>query len=679
MQNLKRILQSNTFILVLFVFLIFIVFLRFLLPVKSAYSLEDTKVFGKIEKFKIDGNFLSMTVLDKEKIQVFYYFSSEDEKEEVQKKIGYGITVSLSGVMSEPSSSLMPHTFDYKEYLRYQKINYVFTAQEITFSGEGNIFQRMKTKIYHYISKYPHADYLLALLLGDTSGLELDSIRENGISHLFAVSGMHISLFAMALRFLLRRFGAKKDFLIFLLLFFYAFLVGFTPSVMRSVFFFFGLSLNKYFRLGLSTKRIFLYVFMLLVFLNPFYIMDIGFQYSFLICFTFFFVKPKKRYFANLLQTSAIAFFISLPISALHFYEVNVLSILWNMFFIPFVTFVLYPACFLYVLAPFLGDLFQVILEIFQAVNTWCQNVVFGKIVLPYIFPLWWLFYILSFFLFLHSNKKRYVLLCFLFIIGVKLSSKLDSASYVYFLDVGQGDSALIISPYQREVLLIDTGGKVSYNNEEWMKRKNKVDQGETIVSFLASLGISKIDLLVLTHGDYDHAGNALSILENIEVENILLNSNGYNSLEKEIASLYSHKIVSSYISDFFDMKKYEFVSADENESSIILQIRIFQMSFLFMGDATISEEKMLLHENISSDVIKLGHHGSKTSSDKSFLEKVQPSYAIISAGKNNRYHHPSKETIQKLEELSIPYYETSVFHTMWFKICQKEQKFYTY
>ena len=103
-------------------------------------------------------------------------------------------------------------------------------------------------------------------------------------------------------------------------------------------------------------------------------------------------------------------------------------------------------------------------------------------------------------------------------------------------------------------------------------------------------------------HGDYDHVGNALSILENIEVENILLNSNGYNSLEREIASLYSHKIVSSYISDFFDMKKYEFISTDENESSIILQIRIFQMSFLFMGDATISEEKMLLHENISSD-----------------------------------------------------------------------------
>ena len=180
-------------------------------------------------------------------------------------------------------------------------------------------------------------------------------------------------------------------------------------------------------------------------------------------------------------------------------------------------------------------------------------------------------------------------------------------------------------------------------------------------------------------HGDYDHVGNALSILENIEVENILLNSNGYNSLEREIASLYSHKIVSSYISDFFDMKKYEFISTDENESSIILQIRIFQMSFLFMGDATISEEKMLLHENISSDVIKLGHHGSKTSSDKSFLEKVQPSYAIISAGKNNRYHHPSKETIQKLEELAIPYYETSIFHTMWFKICQKSQKFYTY
>ena len=112
--------------------------------------------------------------------------------------------------------------------------------------------------------------------------------------------------------------------------------------------------------------------------------------------------------------------------------------------------------------------------------------------------------------------------------------------------------------------------------------------------------------------------------------------------------------------------------------ASLVLKVNVLNFSFLMMGDAPKEREKMLMDESITSDVLKVGHHGSSTSSDPQFLKKVDPRYAILSVGLNNSYHHPSKETIENLQNLNIPYYETSKYKTIWFKISKNKMKIYT-
>lgn len=677
LQNLKTILRSNLFFICFLFIVICFCFIYYQTPKKSKYSLDVTEITGNVESFKMDGNFLSMEVKALEKVQVFYYFKTLEEKEYFMDHLMYGMKINVEGTMNEPSKASLPHTFDYHDYLYYQNIYRTMTASKITFLEKGNLVEQIKTYFYRYISSRVHSEYLLALILGNSDNMEVEVIRDNGISHLFAVSGMHISLFITFLNKIFARFGKKKDIFFNIFLFFYAFLVGFTPSVLRCVWLFFGMSLNRFFELKLSRLKVFLFVFLGMLLWNPFYLMDLGFQYSFFICFTFFFLKPSKSYWKNLLKTSTVATLASIPISAIHFYEINLLSVIWNLLFVPFVTFLLYPACFLYLLLPFFLPILSLCISLFERINTFCQKITFGTICLPYIPPLYWIIYIVFLLLFLKSKNKTWLLYLCIFVVVVKTLPKLDTASYVYFLDVNQGDSTLFVSPLKKEIILVDTGGTLSFTKEDWEIRKRKVKQGKTIKTFLYSLGITDIDCLVLTHGDYDHIGNAKDILAEIPCHTILLNSNAETDLEKEIHDLYPTK-VHEYDPSFFKWHIYTSTSKEENMASIVLKIQVSHFSFLMMADAPKERERSMLEQSISSDVLKIGHHGSSTSSDPLFLKKVNPSYAIISVGLKNRYNHPSKEKIENLQNLNIPYYETSKYKTIWFKISKNKMKMYT-
>ena len=686
MQNLKPILQSNKFLVILFVLTFLWCFLSFSISSKSIFSSEQTKIEGKIFSFKVDGNFLSITVDAKEKIQAFYYFDSLEEKTRVESTLGYGKKIILEGTLQKPSSSSIPHTFDYKKYLSYQKIYWTMSVDRLSISDGGTIFEKIKTKIYQYISQFPNKDYLLALLLGNTSYMDLTAIQENGISHLFAISGMHISLFAVVLQKIFRKFGKKGDIFICFFLLFYAFLVGFTPSVMRSVLLFIFLFLNDFFHLKLSKMRVFLCTFSFLLIVNPFNIMNLGFQYSFLICFTFFFLKPSKNYWVNLLKTSTIACLASIPISAIHFFEINFLSIIWNIFFVPFVTFIMYPLCFLVMIFPFVQGLLEFSITLFEAMNTWCQNITLGVVVIPYILPgLWIIFYVLLL-KFLKKSKKKYLLLALMFLLCVKVGPKINPSAYMYFIDVGQGDSSVFISPYQKEVLLIDTGGKINYATEEWEKRKNQVKLSNTIKTFLYSLGISKLDYLILTHGDYDHMGEATELVKNFKIQNVLFNKGKYNALEKKlIKELEKRKIHYTQDVSKIPLKQNIFylVNAktynNENDNSIVLYTKINNTKFLLMGDAGTSVEENLL-KNIkfqNIDFLKVGHHGSDSSTSAFFVNTIKPINSIISVGKNNRYGHPTSKVLDNLKKTNI--YRTDRDGTIKIKLDKRKTVIQTY
>ena len=227
---------------------------------------------------------------------------------------------------------------------------------------------------------------------------------------------------------------------------------------------------------------------------------------------------------------------------------------------------------------------------------------------------------------------------------------------YLEVIDVGQGDSFLL--HLNNKNILIDTGGK-----KETKRIKTSSIVNNTTIPLLKSLGIKKINYLILSHGDKDHMGESINLVNNYKVDKVIFNCGSYNYLEKDLIKVLDKKKIKYYscINElninnnklyFLQTKLYD----NENDNSNVIYTEINNNKFLFMGDASITTEKEILKEyNLPNiDVLKVGHHGSKTSSSKEFINEMNPKYSILSVGKDNRYGHPNKEVLKTLKESKI-------------------------
>ena len=241
-------------------------------------------------------------------------------------------------------------------------------------------------------------------------------------------------------------------------------------------------------------------------------------------------------------------------------------------------------------------------------------------------------------------------------------------------IDVGQGDSSLIIN--KEKSILIDTGGKTSSNKDEWTKRKKEFHYTDNTITLLRSKGINSLSYLIITHGDFDHMGEAINLVNNFKVDKVILNCGSYNVLEKELIRVLDKKKINYYscIKElnidnnklyFLQTKEYD----NENDNSNVIYTELNGYKFMFMGDASITTEKEIINKyNLSDiDIFKVGHHGSRTSSSKEFIDEINPKYSVLSVGKNNRYGHPNKEVLDNLNNSKI--YRTDQDGSIMFKI----------
>lgn len=217
---------------------------------------------------------------------------------------------------------------------------------------------------------------------------------------------------------------------------------------------------------------------------------------------------------------------------------------------------------------------------------------------------------------------------------------------------------------------MIDTGGMIIYQKQDWEQIKYSNYQVENITMYLKSLGIKEINTLILTHGDVDHLGNALELIEKIPIKTVYLNHNKQTKVEQEIVKKVPLISYEKLNNSFFRIEDYSLnaMSADENEASLILKLQVYQTVFLMMGDAPKKQEN-LLPNNFHADVLKVGHHGSNTSTSENLLKKVKPTIAVISVGLNNRYHHPHEEVIKLLKKSHAQIYQTSKEGSVTFKL----------
>ena len=664
--KLKTILQSKITIYVLFIFLIFYVLITtVLIKYESVYE-SPTELVGIITDLNVKEDKITFILKAKENVQCSYYFK---EGEDVNYLLGKKVKV--LGKVSDVSNNTIPNTFNYKKYLYRSKIYLSFKVSSIEILSNENIFYALKNKMLKRINSYDDEikTYLNLFILGDKTYLDSDlytAYRTNGIWHLFAVSGMHIGLIIAVLDKLLKKVKRKK-LIISGVLSYFMFLTSFSASVMRATIFYFFKNILDYLNIPLDNKKVLFYVAFILILINPFIIYNTGFQYSFLVTLSIMLCSKliTGSYFKQIFKISLISFLVSLPITVSMNYEVNLLSLILNIFYVPLISLVIFPLSILTFMLPFLSIFLKILITILEISSTFFYHFKFN-VNIPKMAILVVIIYYLILYLIYKTKRKKYIYLL-IFLLGINyLIPELDKNYYVYYLDVSQGDSSILISPYKEEVIMVDTGGLV---NSSYQVSNNTI-------LFLKSLGITKIDYLILTHGDYDHAGETLNILDNLKVKKVIFNNDSYNTLELKIKEELNNQNI-HYQNQISNLKWYknslEFLNTrmydNENDNSNVFYMSIFDNDFLFMGDAGVDKEEDIINTyNLTEiDYLKVGHHGSKTSSSKEFIDKINVGSAIISVGKNNRYGHPNKETIENLNGSQI--YRTDLMGTICLKI----------
>ena len=684
LKKLRIILQSNYFYLFLMLFVA--ILLYFNACDKSKYDINDDVIIGTITSYYIDNDKLVITIFGKEKVLCNYYFKDENNTFDYE----LGDKIKLFGKLKLPSNNSIFNGFNYREYLKYERINYIFDIDEIIkISNNKSIMYKLKNSIINIINKSPNKDYLHTFLLGNNKYIDkevMESYRINGISHLFSISGMHISLLSMIILKLLKNYKFKKEVVILFLLI-YMTLTDFLPSILRSGIFFILIYLNKKFNLNISMFKLMIILLFICVLIDPYIVYKIGFQYSYtisfyLITFNQLINKSKNRLY-KLFIVSFISFIVSVPIAINNFSQINVLSIFLNIFFVPIVSSIIFPLSLITFLFPFFNNLFTILINIFELLSitfSKIDNFIFIMSKISTLFIIIYYIIISITLYFLSKNKYKYIVsLMFIFVIHYNITI-FNKGLEITYIDVGQGDSIFIKFPNDKSNILIDTGGKVTYGN-----LKNNYSVGKNIIDYLKSMGIRKLDYLIITHGDFDHMGDSLYLIDKFKVENVIFNCGEFNVLEKELIKVLDEKKIKYYscIKElnidnnklyFLQTKKYD----NENDNSNVIYTELNGYKFMFMGDAGVEKEKDILEKyNLSNiDVLKVGHHGSKTSSSKEYIDEIKPKYAIISVGKNNRYGHPNKEVLNNLDNSKI--YRTDQDGSIMFKIKNNKLKIET-
>ena len=634
------------------------------------------EIVGIITNIKTNGNRHIITINSKENILVFY---------DGEKFFSLGDTIKVEGQFNEIKSNTIFNLFNYKKYYLSKNIHYSITAKKIVLIKHNtNLVYNIKNSIILRISKIYKNEYLYAFILGDNSYINdaiMTAYRSNGISHLFSISGMHVTFISSLLLFVLNKIKKSKfNYLpIILVLLLFLFLTNFTPSVIRATFLFIFIVLNKVLNLKLSTLKMILITLFIALIVNPYNIYNIAFKFSytvsiFLIMFNKI-INRHKNYIIKIFITSFISFLSSTPIMINNYFSINLMSIINNIIFVPLVSIIIFPFSFIVLLIPKLSFIYKYLIYFLETISIFANRFKV-EIILCKINPLFmFIYYLIIIFVLYKVLKKKYSFIVILIILVFIHSNvnKLSFNTFITFIDVGQGDSALIHFPSGDGNILVDTGG--SYN----------IDLSKNIISYLKSNGLTEINYLILSHGDYDHMGEAINLVENFKVEKVIFNCGEFNYLENELVKVLNRKKIPYYtcIKElnidnnklyFLQTKEYD----NENDNSNVIYIEINGYKFMFMGDAGVEKEKDILDKHNISDVnvLKVGHHGSKTSSSKEFINEINPKYSIISVGKNNRYGHPNKEVLNNLDNSKI--YRTDEDGSIMFKIKNNKLKIET-
>ena len=571
--------------------------------------------------------------------------------------INIGDKIDVRGINKTIESNHIPYLFNYQKYYYSKNIISIIKAETLTINKSFNIFYLRKI-IYQYINNN-YSDqakaFIFGMVLGDTSFLSedtKDAITINNISHLFAISGLHINIIVLYINKLLSLFIKKdnqKENIIIIILLLYLFITNFSVSILRaSLMYIFNIYSN---RLDLKLKNLDIasFIFIILSLINPFYMYNLGFVLSFSACFVIIIFSNTIKYLNikinNIMEILLITFILQVatfPVIINLNNSFNILSIMTNGFFITIVSIFILPFTIITLFIPLFKYIYEYVIKGFDYLNILFSKYFSINIKLPsfsiYEIIIYYLFIIILIIIINKINKKKLIiyfvsLFIFLFIHYEKINLNINGN--IYFLDMYEGDATVIDLPFGKGLVIIDTGS-----------------QSNDLRKFLDAVGVRKIDYLILTHKHLDHVGNSDDLINNYKVRNVVI-------------SIYNDMVFDNTIyvkgGDTINLNNYVFYilspnykSNEENDNSIVLLTKLGNYNYLFLGDSTKRIEEEISKNNINVDVVKVGHHGSNTSTSEILYEKIKPEYVIIETGRKEKYSFPNYNVIKYLSKYKV-------------------------
>lgn len=677
---------------------------------KSEKFIEENEISGELtvlpDQFNVDGDRLQIkgyfhTGKEKQrKIIAFYQFTSEQEKKHWQMK-NQMLKIQLSGNFETPSGQMNLNGFDYQKFLREQRIFQLLSINKIESISEK------KPKIYEFFSwlsilRKKAIDYTQKTFLSDTAlyintlifgsksnefSQKADVLADLGILHLFSLSGMHVTFFIGWFRYFFLRIGVTIERLFGVQLLFclvYAGMTGFSISVVRALVQSTISLSNRQFKWYLSALDCWSVSLIIVLLFNPYLLFTTAGQFSYGLSFFILYVHPimkniKNKYLRQYCF-SLMLNIMTLPIIGLSFFEWHLTSSFFTFLLLPIFERLILPILSISLLSsffikvPFLIEGLEYYFSIQQKLFVWLSQNSTLRIVTGVFKPSLFVVTCILLFSLLHflssKSKKSYLVGSLLLLI--MFNKYFSVKGTVAFIDVGQGDSIFLQAPFHKENILIDTGGKIAFEKEAWkMRSKQKANADYSVIPFLKSSGVKYLDKVLISHGDVDHCGDLLEINKKIPIralyypkgtENKTVFKQILNQLKKSGTKCYPILATTTLSQELkIQMLMPQSAGLGENKDSMVLYAKIAEKRFLFTGDLEKEGERQLVNyfPALDVDVLKVGHHGSKTSTDPLFIQKILPRDSIISCGRDNRFKHPHDETLVTLEQENVTIYRT--------------------
>jgi competence protein ComEC len=624
----------------------------------------------------------------------------------------YGSEITFEGILTPPNGIRNPGGFDYRMYLSQKGVGATVFAYPYTIKkGEesrGNFLVKaglaIRGRIVDVIEKSlpeQQAGLLNGMLIGYRQGLSKevqDAFRDAGLMHIMAVSGANVAFLILPVSLLLKLLGIRKkaaNLMIIAFLNLFVCITGFEPSVLRAVFMACVLLVSSLLYREPDVYSAMAVSCIIMLAINPSMLFNIGFQLSYAATLGIVMLYanisklvsckliPKKA--ADVLGATLAAQAGVLPITLIHFNRISLISVLPNILAAPLLEIITILGAIMAIVGQFsiilsrlIGYLNNVFLIVVLYITKWSSAVPYASITtITPSFVATAIYYVIVWFLFWYKPLKgvrlnmRYVAIGMSLVVILGLSSSIMPGTLdVIFLDVGQGDSTFIRT-CAGKTILIDGGGSA---NPLVVSRVGEL----TVVPFLLDYGVASLDAVIATHAHADHIQGLMDVLKTLKVRRLIIPSLDDESCFEALLEVAEERGITVSRCSKGEIIKIDHQTTmyvlspdaecvvDENmlnNTSLILKLCYGQTSIMFTGDAEADvEERLVLKDeasaNLNADVIKIGHHGSDTSTSEMFLMAVDPEAAIVSTGRNN-FGHPSPVVLERLAKNEVECFRT--------------------